>query len=180
MIESLQHKIVRNLAAGAEMSRFGGPWQATKCRNAHFTQWERIFVKREVDTHMANIIHRCLTFVFFTGSEFIGGSPKAKVPPRKTIVFPWNQNGSWMHCPCSVSSSASRDNEGPCGICYQLPGVFTLAHGSHFVCNLGVPMHSRWALSLLPCFPPPSLLYSFSPSFLIPPYAWPPLPSSLS
>lgn len=67
------------------MGNLGKPHN--KCRNAHFTQWGQIVVKREVNTQMANWVPRCLTFVLSHWTRVhwwkchsTRGSPKAQCP----------------------------------------------------------------------------------------------------
>lgn len=81
---SLEHRIPsKNHGAGKShwaTGNLGKPHD--KCRNAHFTQWGGIVVKREVNTQMANQVPRC----FLTGPEFTGGNVTAPAPSRKLSV----------------------------------------------------------------------------------------------
>lgn len=136
------------------------------------------FRKREVNTQMANVFHRCLMFVVSYSIRVHWGKSHSKSASQKEyLVFPCNQNCSWMNCSCSVSLPASHHSQ--CLLWHLLlSGVFILAHGSHFVCNLKVSVSSsQCALSLFPFLSHSFLL--FSPYFsLSPPLQ--PLPIFLS
>lgn len=160
---------MKNPVAGVIISRSGESWQATKeGRNAHFTQWQRVFVKREVNTQMANIVRRCLTFLLsYSIIVHWGEVPQQKCLPERILRVSCNQTCSGWAVPVL---SLYQHQVSLCLLWPLLvPGVFIPLHGCHFVCNPGVPKCSSWAscfsflfslhptLDLLHLFSPPSL-----------------------